>query len=33
MTYWPVSTMHTSVAAAVEHDGLEVKIEGLEENY
>jgi len=25
--------MHTSVAAAVEHDGLEVKIEGLEENY
>lgn len=33
MTYWPVSTMHTSVAVAVECDGLEVKTEGLEENY
>ena len=33
MTYWPVSTMHTSVAVAVEYDRLEVKTEGLEENY
>lgn len=31
ITYWPVSTMHISVA--VEYDGLEVKIEGLEETY
>ena len=33
MTYWPVSTMHTSVAVAVDYDGLKVKIEGLEENH
>jgi hypothetical protein len=33
ITYWPVSTMHTSVAAAVLYYGLEVKIEGLEKNY
>jgi hypothetical protein len=33
MTCWSVSTMHISVAVAVEYDGLEVKIEGLEENY